>query len=393
MTSSLRTAWRIAWRTLAVVLVFLMVVGIFERSWVRAQWNAAITLAYASGNGAAMSLAGHVSRVPRHTEEVIDGIPTSVYTPSGGGDHPAVLFITGADKRGRLHPDVVRLGTGLARAGYLTFVPDLPGLKTGTVQPSVVPLTANLVHVISERATVRHHHVGLASVSTGASLALLVAERPEAQGDVSAVAGVAPFADVRTLVRSATTGTYVQADGTVVSTTQYRFLQRSVVRSVFTLLPSTGPRGAVVAQLRRRALDAEDPIDELRTMSRGPLVRILSPASRALIALAGNEDPKRFDSLWAALPDRVRSKLAMLSPITHAGRLTMPIELASAPHDKYFPLGESRAIVDAAPHGRAHLTVTKALDHAELALHPSDVRDVLRLDGFLVRWLRDLGRS
>ena len=70
--------------------------------------------------------------------------------------------------------------------------------------------------------------------------------------------------------------------------------------------------------------------------------------------------------------------------------LRAPVEIASAPHDKYFPLGETRALARAATHARVRLTVTSTLHHAVPSLSLSDVADLFRFDGWAVRSLRSL---
>ncbi|HEX5850769.1 MAG TPA: hypothetical protein VFY59_16355, partial [Rubrobacter sp.] len=70
------------------------------------------------------------------------------------------------------------------------------------------------------------------------------------------------------------------------------------------------------------------------------------------------------------------------------------VELATGPHDAYFPPSESYALRRVAPQRR--VTVTKALDHAELQVSPADVPAFLVFDGFVVRALlisRDDGDS
>jgi hypothetical protein len=64
----------------------------------------------------------------------------------------------------------------------------------------------------------------------------------------------------------------------------------------------------------------------------------------------------------------------------------MPVELASAPHDKYFPPAESRALVAKAPDAR--LTVTSTLSHAIPEPSIADLAALFRFDGFVVRFLR-----
>jgi hypothetical protein len=63
------------------------------------------------------------------------------------------------------------------------------------------------------------------------------------------------------------------------------------------------------------------------------------------------------------------------------------VELVSGPQDKYFPISESYAITRIAPDLR--VTVTRALDHAELSFSFRDIPAFLRMDGFVVRSLRE----
>jgi hypothetical protein len=69
--------------------------------------------------------------------------------------------------------------------------------------------------------------------------------------------------------------------------------------------------------------------------------------------------------------------------------LRAPVEIVTAPRDRYFPVAESRALVAATPHAR--LTVTSLLAHATPRLHPRYLTELGRLDGFFVRALREAG--
>ena len=70
---------------------------------------------------------------PRVEEIVVDGVPVEVVKPARGGPWPAWLFVNGAHPGRRTEPVVQRLSRGLARAGYLVLVPDVPGLGEGTI--------------------------------------------------------------------------------------------------------------------------------------------------------------------------------------------------------------------------------------------------------------------
>lgn len=83
----------------------------------------------------------------------------------------------------------------------------------------------------------------------------------------------------------------------------------------------------------------------------------------------------------------MRADLRELSPLAGEERLDAPVELASSPRDRYFPVSESFAVSRIAPDYR--VTVTVALDHAELSFALRDLPGFLRMDGFVVRSLRE----
>jgi hypothetical protein len=88
------------------------------------------------------------------------------------------------------------------------------------------------------------------------------------------------------------------------------------------------------------------------------------PIRRRVVAVArAPRDPTRFEPLYAALPAQMCAAGARLSPLASANRLRAPVELVTAPHDKYFPPAESHALAEAAP--TVHVTVTAALAHAD----------------------------
>jgi pimeloyl-ACP methyl ester carboxylesterase len=195
------------------------------------------------------------------------------------------------------------------------------------------------------REETRDGRIALVGVSVGAALALLIAEDPSLARRVSVVGGIAPYADLRNVVRLATTGHYSER-GKLVRYTTDPFLVRVATRSLMAEASAGGARNAVAR-------------------------------------LLANRDPGRFETLYAALPPEIHTNHVRLSPIVRVSRLRAPVELASSPRDKYFPVAESRALVARAPEAR--LTVTTTLDHA--IPEPGDIPDLVRFDAFVVRVL------
>ena len=107
-----------------------------------------------------------------------------------------------------------------------------------------------------------------------------------------------------------------------------------------------------------------------------------------MLDLTLNRDPDRFDPLYAALPAEMREAGASLSPLAGADRLRAPVELVSAPRDKYVPVAESHALAGAAPTVR--VTVTLALAHANPRIALRDPRGLSQFCGFGLRALRSI---
>jgi dienelactone hydrolase len=329
-----------------------------------------------------------VTDTPRSEDTVVAGVPTTVVRPGGGTRWPVLVFLNGVTARGRHHPDVERLARGLARVGFLVLVPDPPGLARGEVTVKTLDATIAVVHAAADRRDDRGGRVGLVGISVGGGLALLAAESPDLAGRTTLVAAIAPYSDLANVVRLATTG-YTLEQGRLEPYAAKSFLPLVIGRSLVAALPPSGERTTLLAELLHLPDEAPDPLALFRRLQPAEL----DPSTRALVELLANRDPHRFDSLYATLSPALRASIERLSPISGADRLRAPIEIASAPHDKYFPLGETRALARAAVHAHVRLTVTSTLHHAIPSLSLSDIADLFRFDGWVVRSLQAARRS
>jgi pimeloyl-ACP methyl ester carboxylesterase len=278
----------------------------------------------------------------------VDGVPVEVLRPGGRGPWPAWLFVNGAHPERRREPVVTRLAQGLARAGFLVLVPDLPGLGEGAITTRTLEAAAAVTAAAADRPDVRDGRVALIGASTGAGLALVTAGTESLADRISVVAAVAPYANLDKLVCMATTSHYEEELG--FERYEVTDLHRDVVAR--SLLEAAG-----------------------------------EPGRPAVEALLTNTDPHRFADLYARLPDDVRALVEQLSPLRVASRVKAPVEVIVPPRDEYFPLGEARSLEAALPNVR--LTVTGTLDHTRPSLgRIADFRSFL---GFVVRGLRAAG--
>src|ERR671917_56587 len=193
----------------------LAVLAVATWSWIDAQARAVVVLSPVLEAPVLTPVVEVATGEPRLEDTSVAGNPAFVLKPRGEGPWPAIFFVNGVVTQGRELPEVRRLAEGLARAGYLVVVADLPGLRRGEIRPETVHETLEVAREIAERPEARDGKVGLVGVSTGATLALLAAEKEDLDGRLSVVAGMAPYADVRTLLCIATTGHY-QKDGRLV---------------------------------------------------------------------------------------------------------------------------------------------------------------------------------
>ena len=313
-------------------------------------------------------------------EEAVGAWPMATVRPRTRPPWPAVMFVNGATPDGRAHPGVRRFAASLARAGYVVFIPELPGVAAGEL--SLLTLAASVECAVraADSAETRNGRIGLFGVSVGGTLALLTGASPDLATRISVVACIAPFTDLEKVTMLATTGTYPGPDGLV----RYPVppeLAVGVARSLVGILDPTPDRQALDSILESLDPASRDPLSRLRDAP----CRSLGAAAAATQALLVNRDPARFDYLFAALPEALKHVVSSLSPLRSAAHLQAPIEIATAPRDKYFPLAESLALQREVAGVR--ITVTSALAHATPRLTLGSVRDLAQLQGFIARTL------
>lgn len=364
---------------LAAVVILLIVV---YWSWVSAQGRAAIVLTSVMEPPVLSSSVGWMTGEFRMKEDHVAGNPALVAQPAGEGPWPALFFVNGTTPEGREYPEVRRLAEGLARSGYLVFVPDLPGLRSDEITPETVVETIDVAGAVAGRMDARGKQVGLIGVSTGATLAFLAAGDPALDGRVSVVAGIAPYSDIRTVLSIATTGHH-ELNGKILRYEAEPFLSYVAARSLVTTLPPGEDRRTLLSELDGVDRLSPEPLSMFRSRPTGDL----GPEARSVVEMLANEDPRRFDGLYAGLPAKTRADLTELSPLAEDGKVEAPVELASSPRDKYFPVSESYALESLAPDLR--VTVTGALDHADISFSPARIPAFIHLNGFVVRALRE----
>lgn len=321
-----------------------------------------------------------VGKQPTPSETTLAGIATTVVRPASAPPWPTLVFMNGATPDGRRHATVHRLSLALARTGVCVFIPELAGVAGGELSPGTLAQSIAVSEAASRSAETADERVALVGVSVGGTLALLAAADPRVQRRISVVACVAPFGDLAEVMRLATTGTYRSGDQV-----QHRaappYLRVGLARSLAAMLPSTAETADLCRELRALDHESSAPVE----LPEHAFRRAGAEADR-LYALLANNDPLRFETLFAALPGHIRDAAVALSPIHAAQRLLAPVEIAIAPRDAYFPVAEARALAAASPHVR--VTVTSLLAHATPRIHARNVAELHRLYAFFTRAFR-----
>jgi acetyl esterase/lipase len=125
------------------------------------------------------------------------------------------------------------------------FVPDPSGLREGEITVATLRSTIAVVDNVARRADVAR--VSLLGASVGCSLALVAAESRKLAGRVSAVAGLAPYTDLRAAIRMAVTDRYRTAGGRSVRYGPDPFLGLVVARSLVAALSAGHDRRVLLS--------------------------------------------------------------------------------------------------------------------------------------------------
>lgn len=348
---------------------------------VRAQARLPLGLAAAYDGPVVGSIARLLAGKVREEDARVSGVAATVFRPGRGrGPWPGIVLFPGITRRGRAHPALRAIGRGLAAAGRLTIVAEPEGLATGELTPTSVLQARAAVEGALSRTDVAHGHAALVGVSGGGTLALLTAADPSLAGRVSIVLALAPLNDVSEAIRVITTGVYRDGD-TLVPFASGDFFKLVIAKSVVACLPPGDERTAFRSRLQSLDDYAPEPLTCLRKWPRDGL----GAPAHAVVELLSNEAPERFDDLYAALPEALRTGVDLLSPITVATQITAPVELVVARADKYIALADALSFAETCPTVR--LTILESLTHVVPTISPTAARDLARFDGILVRLL------
>lgn len=287
-------------------------------------------------------------------------VVADLYTPARGDRHPAIVLNHGVAEHGRRDPRLVNFADALARAGYVSLVPELENLKEFRVRPSDVDEIVGAYQYLSALPAVRQDRVGLFGFSYAGGLCVLAARDPRIADRVKFCFLLGAYYDLRSVVGYMTTGMY-RLDETWTyleprNSGRWAFLLNSV-----DLIENEDDRVVLSSIARARLNDPGCDVSDL--------VRSLGGEGSMVYALLVNEDPEQVDVIIDSLNERVRTYFDALSPSGKMDGLRARLILAHGRDDNLIPYTESVMLAEHAPPGASvHVELLDSFEHMDIKL-------------------------
>lgn len=340
------------WIWALVFISAILVLTFFIWPTTRALWRATLfSLELQSNNK--YKLLKKVTKEPVRESTLIEShgrlLAADVWRPNDNQRHAAAIISLGVDLP-RNDDQIVRLGSQLARIGFVAVAADIPELmetrytyKSAEDLVNIFKFTQNLPNVDSSR-------VGFTSFCIGAALSILAAEDPRIAEDVHFINTATVLFNLYTLSRDITTRRVNDAPEPYVWNPDVKSWQ-VLVGEFVDYLPDNAEKQLLTDILMGRVRPDKDQLARL------------SPDGRLILQYLGNKDVSRPKELWEALPEEGRKNLDLLSPSTHIGNLRTKTFVLVDGYDTYNPHTQSLDLVKALPRDQAVLTELKLFDH------------------------------
>lgn len=284
-----------------------------------------------------------------------------VYLPQAAV-RAAMVLVPGAAQGGRDDPRLVEFAGALARSGFAVVIPDIAALRELRLTPGSVAEIAGAVEFLRRGPRTGQYlgpekRVGIGAFSVAAGLAVLAALEPGPGAQVDFLLLVGGYYDLPRTLTYLTTGYYASGEQ------RLDLEPDSYGKWVYALgnaaaLRRQADRAALTELARARLADPG--------ADTGPLVARLRGEGRAVYDFIVNRDPEQVPLLIGRLPASVQADIARLNLAARdLGSLDADLILVHGLDDNIIPWGESVALAEAAPSGRARLFLLQGLQHVD----------------------------
>lgn len=310
--------------------------------------------------GGGPSLLKDVRPEPRRQPIVyeIDGVVREgdLYQP-GDEVKARMVLVPGVTPAGRDDPRLVDFALTLARARFEVLVPDLRNMRALRVTAEDAVPIADAVRFLDRNDDGKP--LGITAVSFAAGPAVISLFDDDAGARVDFVVTIGGYYDIEALITFITTGYVREHPGG-----PWRYLADSQLgRWVFVYsnasrLDSQDDRVALEAMAERKLKNKDADIADL--------IARLGPEGQAVYALLANRDPERVPALLAALPPGVRRETEALDLRRWRLEDLQPrFVMIHDRDDRVVPAGQTAAMAQALPPGRADVFLVGSLQHAD----------------------------
>jgi dienelactone hydrolase len=256
-----------------------------------------------------------------------------LFHPSGKGPHSAVILSLGYGPNPD-DPQVLQVSEDLARVGIVVLIPETLELYLGNLVPDDVEVLVGAFEYLAAQSYVNPDRIGFAGFCIGSSMALVAAEDPRINEQVSYVNVFGGYYDVRDLIR-AVAARSSRYQGQELAWTPHQ--QTVILFAQNALLRLDAPQDR---QILRQLLQAppEDPTTPLTE---------LTPLGHLSYSLLRGSDPAMVDTLLTGIPEQTLAGLKLVSPSTGIDRLRAKVFIMHDASDPYVPVTESYRLADA----------------------------------------------
>ncbi len=250
------------------------------------------------------------------------------------------MLVPGVSPKGRYDARLVAFATTLARARFLTLVPELLGMRRLRVGPGDIVAIADAARHLRSETT---KPLGFVAFSYAGGPALLAALEPDVGPTLRLVFLIGGYRDVEALATFVATGPFRAGPKSPWQRAEpnprgkWLFLLSNVDR-----VESDADR-ALLRAIGERKFD--DPAADIAELRAG-----LGPEGRAIDAFLDNHDPALVPALIAGLPPGIRADMAALDPARRdLSQLFPSLYLVHCTDDVVIPYTESEALAKAVP--------------------------------------------
>ncbi|MBL9011789.1 MAG: alpha/beta hydrolase [Alphaproteobacteria bacterium] len=316
-----------------------------------------------------------------HKQPVRSAVTWTIDGRPGGGDlyTPAeaakgrMVFVPGLIEEARTDPRVVAFAESLARAGFVTLVPQAAAFEDLRAGPSDIATISDAALWLdgADLGPAPKTAIGITALSYMAGPSIIAASRAPLAERIGFVFFIGGYYEATDVVRFVTTRKYRLKPGDPwqeqgpADYALWAFLKANALS-----LENGADRAALAAIAEARLKDGAADI--------APLVAGLGPDGRAVYALIANRDPEKVEALIAALPAAMRARFDALDPSRQdLSGFKGEALLVHGKDDPLIASTESEKLA-AALGGRAHLYLLEQVTHVEVN-RPASMWDQLDL--------------